>query len=167
MSPSAVHFATDRRVHIGLAVSSVERSMEFYQALFDTEPMKTRSGYARFEVGEPPLNLSVIQSDQANGPADATSHFGIQVKSTSTVSEMRRRLESAGVTTKSEESVNCCHAVQDKVWIVDPDGHRWEVFVVLDDAPNTKQNTSDQCCSTTINEACCTVGGEPCCSEND
>ena len=167
MSESAVQFATNRRVHISLAVSSMDRSMQFYQALFDTEPTKTRSGYARFEVGEPPLNLSVIQTDQAKGPADATSHFGIQVKSTSTVSEMRRRLEAAGLATKVEESVNCCHAVQDKIWIVDPDGHRWEAFVVLDDAPNSDPNLSDVCCSTTNNEACCTMGGEPCCSETD
>lgn len=88
-----------------------------------------------------PVNLSMIQSDHARGPADATSHFGIQVKSISAVNDMRRRLESAGLATKVEESVNCCHAVQDKIWILDPNGHRWEVFVVLDDAPTGKADT--------------------------
>lgn len=167
MTDSAVQFATDRRVHISLAVSDVKRSIAFYQELFDASPTKTRPGYARFEVSEPPLNLSMIQSDQAKGPADATSHFGIQVKSISAVNDMRGRLESAGLTTKVEESVNCCHAVQDKIWIVDPDGHRWEVFVVLDDAPIGKPHSDNECCSTTKEQVCCTVGGEPCCAENE
>ena len=40
------------------------------------------------------------------------------------------RMTSAGFGTESEEGVTCCYAVQDKVWAIDPDGHRWEVFVV-------------------------------------
>lgn len=166
MTDSAVQFATDRRVHISLAVSDVKRSIEFYQELFDASPTKTRPGYARFEVREPPLNLSMVQSGQAKGPADATSHFGIQVKSISAVNDMRRRLESPGLAMKVEESVNCCHAVQDKIWIVDPDSHRWEVFVVLDDTPEGKANSDSECCPPSQAEPCCTVGGKPCCSEN-
>ena len=166
MSASAVQFDTDRRVHISLAVSNVDRSTQFYQTLLDVDPTKTRPGYARFEVAQPPLNLSIIQSKEAKGPADPTSHFGIQVKSTTAVGDMRQRLESAGLTTQIEESVNCCHAVQDKIWIVDPDGHRWEVFVVLDDAPMGKSDSDNECCPATHEEICCTVGSEPCCSEN-
>jgi hypothetical protein len=30
--------------------------------------------------------------------------------------------------------VSCCYAVQDKVWVTDPDGNAWEVFVVKADA---------------------------------
>lgn len=163
MSESAVQFATSRRIHIGLGVASVDRSREFYRALFDVEPTKTRSDYARFELSDPPLNLSLIQTEQAVAAGDSVSHFGIQVKSTSAVSEMRGRLESLGLATDVEESVNCCHAVQDKIWIVDPDGRRWEVFVVLDDAPEMSAN--GECCSTSGEDPCCTVGGEDCCAE--
>lgn len=115
MSKSAVQFATDRRVHISLAVSDVDHSTEFYQTVFNTDPTKTRLGYARFEVPEPPLNLSIIQSREAKGPSDPTSHFGIQVKSSAAVEYMRRRLDTAGLATRIEASVNCCHAVQDKI----------------------------------------------------
>jgi len=167
MTKSAVQFATDRRVHISLAVSDVERSRDFYHELFGAAPTKTRPGYARFEVREPPLNLSIIQSDQTTGPTEATSHFGIQVKSTAAVSEMRQRLEAVGLVTRAEDSVNCCHAVQDKIWILDPDGHRWEVFVVLDDTPAEMAGSETECCPTSRTEPCCTVGGEPCCSENE
>jgi hypothetical protein len=28
----------------------------------------------------------------------------------------------------------CCYARQDKIWVHDPDGHPWEVYVLLHDA---------------------------------
>ena len=30
-------------------------------------------------------------------------------------------------------NTDCCYALQDKVWVRDPDGNEWEVFVVLKD----------------------------------
>ena len=165
MSDSAVQFSTNRRIHISLAVTDVASAVEFYRALFNTAPSKTRMGYARFEVSEPPLNLSVIESEDAQGPTDATSHFGIQVKSISAVDETRRRLETAGLATRIEAAVNCCHAVQDKFWIVDPNGHRWEIFVVLDDAPDTAPDPNAECCPVSIADACDNGHDEPCCTE--
>ena len=80
---------------------------------------------------------------------------------------MQKRLESAAFVTRVEQSTQCCHAVQDKVWVADPDGHQWEVFVVLDDAPSGESNVPNECCPTSDDEPCCTVGGEPCCAEED
>jgi hypothetical protein len=37
--------------------------------------------------------------------------------------------------TAEEEGVECCYAVQDKVWVNDPDGAPWEVYTVLVDSP--------------------------------
>ena len=34
-----------------------------------------------------------------------------------------------------EEYTTCCYAVQDKVWVNDPDGAPWEVYTVFADAP--------------------------------
>lgn len=165
MAESDVKFATDRRIHIGLAVSSVDESTRFYRTLFETEPSKTRAGYARFELLDPPLNLSLIEAGDAQGPADGTSHYGIQLKSSAAVDGMKQRLEKAGLATRVEATVHCCHAVQDKVWVVDPDGHRWECFVVLDDAPSDR-SPANECCPATSDELCCTLGDEPCCAES-
>src|SRR6266567_1603143 len=33
-----------------------------------------------------------------------------------------------------QDGVDCCYAVQDKVWVSDPDGARWEVYTVLEDS---------------------------------
>ena len=29
-------------------------------------------------------------------------------------------------------NTTCCYALQDKIWVTDPNGIRWEVFLVLD-----------------------------------
>jgi hypothetical protein len=41
----------------------------------------------------------------------------------------------------------CCYALQDKVWVEDPDGNSWEIFVVKGDAPvMQKQTMAAGCC---------------------
>ena len=54
----------------------------------------------------------------------------------------------AGLPTRVEENVTCCYAVQDKVWTADPDGNRWEVFVVLDaeGARHQSDSGASACC---------------------
>jgi|TARA_B100001964_G_C14193946_1_gene582418 hypothetical protein len=44
--------------------------------------------------------------------------------------EAKERLEELGLITRLEEDVDCCYAVQDKVWVTDPNGHNWEFFFV-------------------------------------
>jgi catechol-2,3-dioxygenase len=129
---SAVSFPTDRRIHLGLAVHNLERSTAFYQALLGQEPTKRRPHYAKFEVAEPPVNLSLNEVTGPTAPSHPVSHYGIQVKSTAAVQETQRRLTQAGIATRVEEQVTCCYAVQNKIWASDPDGNPWEVYVVLD-----------------------------------
>jgi catechol 2,3-dioxygenase-like lactoylglutathione lyase family enzyme len=129
---SAVEFATETRVHVAINVSSVERSLLFYQTLFGQEPTKIKPGYAKFEVAMPPVNFTLNENTPTAVSAGNLSHMGIQVKSTQAVLEAKQRFIEAGLTTFDEENVTCCYAVQDKVWVTDPDGNQWEVFVVLD-----------------------------------
>ncbi len=126
---SAVSFPTLMRPHIALAVADIERAVAFYRRLFGQEPTKLRADYAKFEVFEPPLNLSLNLSSDVQ-PQRSPAHFGIQVKSTADVLAQRERMTAAGFGARDEEAVTCCYAVQDKVWFDDPDGHHWEVFVV-------------------------------------
>lgn len=126
---SAVEFATKMRAHIGLACADVERSIDFYRELLGQEPTKVRDGYAKFEVAEPPLNLSLNHS--ADPPRQSfPAHFGVQVKSTGEVMTKLAAMTRAGYGVRTEEGVGCCFAIQDKAWFEDPDGNHWEVFVV-------------------------------------
>ncbi len=148
---SAVHFETNSRIHMGLAVKSLERSVAFYRTLFGQEPTKTRPGYAKFEVAEPPVNLALNEVGGATGPNNPVAHFGIQVKSSAAVLEVAESLKGAGLDTRAEENVTCCYAVQNKVWATDPDGNKWEVYVVLDNDGAHHHSSQDACCPDT----CC------------
>jgi uncharacterized glyoxalase superfamily protein PhnB len=110
------------------------------------EPSKTRTGYAKFDVQNPPLNLTLNQA--AFSERGALSHLGIQVASTDDVVAMRQKWSEAGLTIRDEMQTNCCYALQDKSWVKDPDGNEWEVFVVLKD--NLPQSAS--CCGTDVVE---------------
>jgi catechol 2,3-dioxygenase-like lactoylglutathione lyase family enzyme len=130
--------------HVSLNVSNVERSVTFYEKAFGVSASKRRPGYAKFDLSEPSLNLTMTEAPRTGVNA---SHFGIQVASTDDVGEAKARFEAAGLATFSEEDTSCCYAVQDKVWVEDPDGNSWEVFVVKGDAPVMKAETS-ACCPT-------------------
>jgi catechol 2,3-dioxygenase-like lactoylglutathione lyase family enzyme len=116
------------RPHLALTVSDVDRSIEFYRALFGIEPSKVRPGYAKFEVREPALNFTLNEGER-NGELGAFNHAGIQVASTDDVLRARARLVEAGLATFDEMDTTCCYAKQDKIWVTAPDGESWEVFV--------------------------------------
>lgn len=144
---SAVQFNTESRIHIGLAVKNLDQSVEFYRTLFGQEPTKTRPGYAKFEVAEPPVNLSLNKVGGETGPNNPVAHFGIQVKSTAVVEVVADRFEKAGLNVRKEENVTCCYAVQNKVWAADPDGNQWEVYVVLDNEGAYHHSSHSECCA--------------------
>lgn len=124
------------KAHLALNVHDVERSIEFYKKLLGLEPSKVRTGYAKFDVQNPPLNLTLNQHQF--GERGALSHLGIQVASTADVLATRQRWAEVGLLTRDEMQTNCCYALQDKTWVRDPDGNEWEVFVVLaDNLPET------------------------------
>src|SRR5688572_30293752 len=119
------------KAHLALNVHNVERSIEFYRKMLGIEPSKVRTGYAKFDVQNPPLNLTINQGVVRE--RGALSHLGIQVASTEDVLNTRRRWIDQGLITRDEMQTNCCYAKQDKTWVRDPDGNEWEVFVVLED----------------------------------
>lgn len=119
------------RVQLALNVADIDVAVEFYSKLFNIEPAKRRPGYANFAITEPPLKLVLLEGQAAAG---TMNHLGVEVFSTEEVSAAQARLAEAGLVTAVEDNVACCYAVQDKVWVDDPDGAPWEIYTVLADA---------------------------------
>ncbi|MEW6473999.1 MAG: ArsI/CadI family heavy metal resistance metalloenzyme [Actinomycetota bacterium] len=149
------------RVQLALNVSDVDAAVEFYSRLFGVAPAKRRPGYANFAIDEPALKLVLIEN--ADSPA-TLNHLGVEVGSSGDVAAAQARLSGEGLETATEEGVSCCYAVQDKVWVSDPDGAPWEIYTVLADADTLGRsavgNEGDVCCAgapTTAPEA----GAEP------
>jgi catechol 2,3-dioxygenase-like lactoylglutathione lyase family enzyme len=121
------------RIQLALNVSDVDAAVAFYEKLFGTPPAKRRPGYANFAIAEPPLKLVLIENP---GKGATLNHLGVEVFSPEEVRSAQARLTDAGLSPVPEMNTTCCHAVQDKVWVHDPDGAPWEVYTVLADAPD-------------------------------
>jgi catechol 2,3-dioxygenase-like lactoylglutathione lyase family enzyme len=145
------------KVHVALNVGGLEESVKFYRAMFGTDPVKWKPGYAKFDISEPPLNLTLNYGGEVTRRG-ALNHLGIEVQDTAQVLAAKKRFVEAGLLTVNEMNVDCCFALQDKVWITDPDGNRWEVFTVKIGDTQPELNATDKktnfakpsgCCQTT------------------
>jgi catechol 2,3-dioxygenase-like lactoylglutathione lyase family enzyme len=142
--------------HLSLDVPDLDRAIAFYEQLFGQGPAKRKPGYAKFELADPPVALAL---QQARRPA--LSHLGIRVGATEQVEAAGIRLRRSGLVTHDERDTSCCYARQDKVWVADPAGNRWEVYTVLVDIDDDDHDDHD------VVAACCTpIADDPsaCCA---
>jgi catechol 2,3-dioxygenase-like lactoylglutathione lyase family enzyme len=140
--------ATVSRLQLALNVDDLDASIAFYAALLDTEPAKVRPGYANFAVADPPLKLVLVETPGRGG---TINHLGVEVAGTDVVDAEQTRLAGVGLASVDERDTVCCYARQDKFWVEGvPDGLRWEVYTVLDDAPPAPaaQPVEAGCCAT-------------------
>ena len=117
------------RIHLALNTDRLEESIDFYRVLFDTEPAKVRPDWAKFDLEEPALNLTLNRVGDAPTGSDI-SHLGVELQDSESVAAVDQRLRDQGLETLVEDDVTCCYARQDKTWVKDPNGHGWEFFFV-------------------------------------
>lgn len=139
------------KVHISLNVSDVEKSQKFYESLLESPASKVRPRYANFDLNNPPLKLAIQDGLSLEGGEGKVSHLGIQVPTTDDVDAAIDRLRDAGFHLKEEKDEVCCYAKQDKVWVQDPDGNRWEVYTVTDEM----EISDDAVCDESEKETSC------------
>lgn len=152
------------RVQLALDVVDLEASVAFYSTLFGVEPHKRRPGYANFAIAEPPLKLVLIETDEATrgtGAKGALNHLGVEVDTGEEVAGARTRLADAGLATFDEDDTTCCYALQDKVWVHDPAGAPWEVYVVKDEDPADARPATASLPLLGSPSACCAPAGDP------
>lgn len=130
---STIESATDVvKFHISLNTSDLARSLAFYRILFGQEPAKVRDDYAKFELAEPPVILSLIPVPPTSG--GFVNHVGLRLLDSAALVAVQLRLEQAGFATEREDGVECCYSKQTKFWVHDPDGALWELYVLHGDA---------------------------------
>lgn len=130
------------RIQLALNVNDLDAAVEFYGRLFGAEPAKRRPGYANFAITQPPLKLVLIENA---GQGGSLNHLGVEVENADDVQAATDRLATEGLATRTEDQVDCCYAVQDKVWVSDPDGAPWEVYTVLADS-SAQPAAAAACC---------------------
>jgi catechol 2,3-dioxygenase-like lactoylglutathione lyase family enzyme len=116
------------KVHVHMHVSDLGKSRAFYEAFFGGSPVKVKPGYVKFLPALGPVNLALSEGGPTRAGEGGVDHLGIQVESPEIVTRELARVKAAGLPVREELGVNCCHANQDKFWVVDPDGVEWEVY---------------------------------------
>ncbi len=132
-------------VHVSLNVSDLSRSVEFYRGVFG-EPRKRKADYAKFVGERPEIHLALQPGLEGSASGGSLSHLGIRVESSEEVRRWRAELKERGVVSDEEKREACCYALQDKFWLTDPDGNRWEIYAVLEDLEGEAAGAQAACC---------------------
>lgn len=131
------------KMHVGINVTNLNESIEFYSKVFNAEPVKVKSDYAKFLLDNPGLNFTLNLKDEVSG--NQVGHFGFQVENLEEVLQHKDRLEKVGFFAREEMDVTCCYATQDKFWVTDPNGNEWEFFYMKGDVES--MTTDSSCCT--------------------
>src|ERR1700731_1775691 len=91
------------RFHLSLNVADLARSVEFYRFLFASEPAKLHADYAKFELEDPPVVLSLEPTPRATG--GPLNHLGFRLPDAAALVAMQERLGRAGISPQREEGV--------------------------------------------------------------
>jgi catechol 2,3-dioxygenase-like lactoylglutathione lyase family enzyme len=115
--------------HVALYVSSLPEAVEQYRKVLGIEPAKVKQDYAKFELQDPPVILSL----NAGGEPGKLSHLGIRYPGTGEVVTEMARVKQTDVPLFQQEGTTCCYAKADKFWVRDKDGVPWEMYTLLED----------------------------------
>jgi catechol 2,3-dioxygenase-like lactoylglutathione lyase family enzyme len=116
--------------HVAVYVESIPAAVDQYRKLLGIEPAKVRHDYAKFELADPPVILSL----NLGGKPGSLSHLGIRYPTTGDVASEMVRVRHSEVPLLQQEGVTCCYAKADKFWVRDDDGIPWEMYTLREDA---------------------------------
>jgi extradiol dioxygenase family protein len=126
------------RFHLSLDVEDLQASICFYSILLDSPPTKRKSGYAKFDLENPAINLAL--QEKSHCCLQGLNHMGLRVQTTEEMLVVKTRLKAAGYQTRDESNTTCCYALQDKFWVNDPSRYRWEVYILKADTEEFSSN---------------------------
>ena len=158
------------KMHVSLYVKDIEKTANFYTKFFGKDVEKKRPGYVKFHLENPALVISFVENQDEVSPM--FGHLGFQVQTTEELNSRLEAVKTLGLPTLEEKGTNCCYAKQDKFWVSDPDGYRWEDYQFHEDVEWNDpqyQTESEACCSPKMmvepaveKEPCCDPSGGCC-----
>jgi lactoylglutathione lyase len=123
--------STVKRFHVHVHVDDLAKNIAFYSAMFDAQPTRVESDYAKWMLEDPRINFAI----SARGRATGVGHLGFQVDSEEELGALKEHARKADVLLFDEGKTSCCYARSDKYWVIDPQGVAWEQFHTLGDIP--------------------------------
>ncbi len=118
----------DRMFHLSLNVTDLSKSVDFYKRLLGVEPTKHLADYAKFELTDPPLVLS-LEPGRTNGQ-QRVNHLGIRVAGAEVLRTFADYAQESGLNPQYLQGVESCYARQTKICVTDPDENLVEFYIV-------------------------------------
>jgi catechol 2,3-dioxygenase-like lactoylglutathione lyase family enzyme len=129
-----------KRLHVHVAVESLQHAIGFYTALFAEPPTVLRADYAKWVLDDPRVNFAISTRGRESG----VDHLGIQVEDKAELNEVYARLQAAGGPVIEQGHTNCCYARSEKSWINDPAGIAWETFLTAGESTDYGDGTGER-----------------------
>src|SRR2546422_9879423 len=97
---------TTNTFHVALYVKDIPEAVERYRKILGLEPAKVRHDYAKFEIADPPVILSLNRGGQPG----RVSHLGVRYPGTGNVASEMVRVKGEGLPFFGQEGTTCCYA---------------------------------------------------------
>lgn len=132
-----------KRLHVALQVPNLDASIDFYTALFGTEPTKREADYAKWLIDDPRVNFSITERSGTG----KIEHLGIQAEDEDELRELYANADRADELVYEEGDTTCCYARSEKSWARDPDGIEWEMFHTYGESQTFYGDPESACCA--------------------
>lgn len=126
--------------HVALYVNDIDAAVDRYRKILGIEPAKVKHDYAKFEIADPPVILSL----NIGGQAGKLSHLGIRYAGSGEMATERVRTKNEGIEQLRQEGAVCCYAKANKFWVRDVDDVPWEMYTLLEDADGEETATDPE-----------------------
>ena len=140
--------------HVSLRVRDIPTAVEQYKKILGLEPAKQKHDYAKFEIQDPPVVLS-LNLDSRGAPG-SVAHLGVRYGSTGELMTERVRAKATGLDILDQEGAECCYMRADKFWLTDADGMVWEIYAKGDDIDSHSAADRDMSAAAAPTSACST-----------
>ncbi|PJI98589.1 glyoxalase/bleomycin resistance protein/dioxygenase superfamily protein [Acidovorax sp. 69] len=151
-----------KRFHAHVHVEDLAQSIAFYSKLFDAQPARVETDYAKWMLEDPRINFAI----STRGAKPGLDHFGMQTDDAGELATLKARAEAADMALLDEGSTTCCYARSEKHWVTDPQGIAWEHFHTLGDIPvfnEASQPAAAGACCAPAAESAPAVARPACC----
>jgi len=140
-----------KRMHVHVAVSDLQQSINFYSALFAVQPSVIKTDYAKWMLDDPRVNFAI----STRGRQAGLDHLGIQVENQDELKDIYARLHKASGDVIEQGQTSCCYAKSEKSWINDPAGIYWEAFLTTGESTDYGDGTGEREARVAHTKACC------------
>jgi catechol 2,3-dioxygenase-like lactoylglutathione lyase family enzyme len=120
---------SDNVFHVSLTVRDLDAAVDRYRKILGLEPAKLKTDYAKFEIADPPVVLSLNLGEHPG----KLNHLGIRFPGSGELMTERARSTRDGLDVIDQPNAECCYVRADKYWVRDEDGVLWEMYTAHED----------------------------------